>query len=131
MPTSTTASPRAPGILLAFPQAGGVAPPDPRRDWHPHSIPVVMILALVLVALLIVVAQNREQGFIRDLPPEARAHMFHQSLTEVRSTCVETYAAHGPLREHCVEQARFILRFPECGPECRTVANTVLPHAHK
>ena len=131
MPTSTTASPRAQGILLAFPQGGGMAPPDHRRDWHPQTIPVLMILALVLVGLLIVVAQNREQGFIRDLPPETRAHIFQKSLTEVRSTCVETYAARGPLREHCVEQAHFILRFPECGPECRSAANTVLPHAHK
>jgi hypothetical protein len=131
MRISTPTNPRAPGILLAFPQRGGTAPPDPRRVRHPHAIPTLMILALLLVGLVIVVAQNREQEFTRDLPPEARALIFRQSLVEVGSTCVETYAARGPLREHCIEQARFILQFPECGPECRTVANTVLPHAHK
>ena len=117
------------GVLLAFPTTKQV-PPPPRAP-RSAAVPVAVAFALLLTGLAVALAQNQAVTAIRDLPSEARGRIFHERLSEVRSTCVQSYAARGPLRNLCVEEARLLLLFPECGPECRAAANTVLPHAHR
>ena len=102
----------------------------PRR-WRRYAAPALAIFAVLVAVLLGAITQRQKDKDVRDLPPGARAQIFQQSLTEVRSTCIEAYAQRGPLREHCIDQARFLMLFPECGSECRTAANVVLPHAHR
>jgi hypothetical protein len=106
------------------------APRQAARSWRSYAIPIIVALALVVLGVVMGVVQNRKEATIRDLPPDARAQLFRQSLTEVRSLCLESYAAAGPVRDHCTAQARFILVFPECGPDCRLAARAVLPHVH-
>lgn len=129
MPTSMTAKgPR--GRLQLIPAESRLRPRFLRR-WRSLLIPTVAALALILSGFLIAIAQNQRREALRNLPLERRAQLFRQSLTEVGSTCLESYAAQGALRDHCIEQAHFVLMFPECGPECRSAANAVLPHAHR
>ena len=129
MLTSTTAK-RSNGVLLSFPAEAGIAPPPPRR-WRSRLIPVFAVLAVVLFGLFIAITQSRKQEAVRDLPPEARAQIFRQDLSELRSICLESYAARGALHDHCIEEAQFVLLFPECDPGCRATASAVLPHAHR
>jgi cytochrome b pre-mRNA-processing protein 3 len=129
MLTSATAK-RSNGVLRSFPAEAGIAPPAPHR-WRSRLIPVLAVLAVVLFGLFIAITQSRKQETVRDLPPPARAQIFRQSLTEVRSICLESYAARGALHDHCIEEAQFVLLFPECDPGCRATASAVLPHAHR
>jgi len=129
MLTSTTAK-RSNGVLLSLPAEAGIAPPAQHR-WRSRLIPVLAVLAVVLFGLVVAITQNRKQETVRDLPPEARAQIFRQSLTEVRSICLESYATRGALHDHCIEEAQFVLLFPECDPGCRATASAVLPHVHR
>jgi hypothetical protein len=127
--TSTTAK-HSSGVLLSFPAEAG-ASPSPLHPWRSYLIPLLAVLGLVLLGLFIAIKQNRRQETVRDLPAQARAQIFRQSLTEVRSICLESYAARGALHDHCIEEAQFVLLFPECDPGCRATASAVLPHAHR
>jgi hypothetical protein len=129
MLASTTAK-RSNGVLLSFPTEAGIAPTAPHRG-RPHLIPILAALGVLLFGLFIAIAQNRKQEAVRDLPPEARAQIFRQDLSELRSICLEGYAARGALHDHCIEEAQFVLLFPECDPGCRATASAVLPHAHR
>jgi hypothetical protein len=90
-----------------------------------------MILGLALIGVLIGVVQLRREDAIRELPAPARTQISQESVRELRSVCLESYAVHGPLRDHCVEEARFVLLLPECGPDCRNAANAVLPRSRR
>jgi hypothetical protein len=96
-----------------------------------RTLLVLAALALALVTGGLLLGVTRGEEVVRKLPVEARTQIFRDNSTEVRSTCRQSYAEQGPLRDHCVEQARFILLFPECGPECRAAANAILPHARR
>ena len=125
---SMTAHPRIGGTVTALPLPPPATGPEPARS---YAVPIFAFLALLVVGILFGLTQVQQGGSIAALPAGARAQLFRDSLAEVQSTCLEPYAARGSLRDHCVEQARFVLRFPECGPECRRAANAVLPHAHR
>ncbi len=129
MVTSTTAK-RTNGVLLSFPAEAVISPSAPQR-WRSHLIPLVAVLGLMVFGLVIAVTQNRKQETVRDLPSQPRTQIFRQSLTELRSICLESYAIRGALRDHCVEEAQFVLLFPECDHGCRATASAVLPHAHR
>lgn len=117
------------GVLLAFsPDAN---PPPPPRSRRSIAVPIGVGIALVVAGLIVAIAQNQKAAAIRNVPPAARGAIFEESLSEVKSTCLQSYASKGPLRDLCLDKARLILLFPECDPGCRVAANAVLPHAHK
>jgi hypothetical protein len=103
-------------------------PPAPRRSF---LVPALLLLGLLLVALFLTVANTRRQQEIRALPTEARAQILRHGLDELRTVCREPEAADGALRARCIEQARFLLLLPECGPECRSIAKAALPRARR
>jgi hypothetical protein len=97
----------------------------------------VFMLALVALCLLLVAGvlsltgEQRDRRQLVDLPEATRAQLYTQVLSEVQSVCREVEAASGPLRDHCVGQARFVTLFPECDSACRRAAYVVIPHAHR
>jgi hypothetical protein len=101
--------------------------PRPRS----HALPVAVILGLVVVGVLIGAAEIRREQAIGALPPQARIRILGETVRELRSVCLEGYAANGPVRDHCIDEARFVLLLPECGPDCRTAANAVLPRTRR
>lgn len=111
------------------PDEGGAPPPAAR--WRSRAMVVLAVLTVLLAGFLVATAQIHKGASIRKLPLESRARIFSQASAELRSICLEDYAARGPVRDHCIEEARFILRFPECGRECQAAANAVLPHAYR
>jgi hypothetical protein len=66
-----------------------------------------------------------EQRALRDLPAAERAVLYRRTLEDLQSVCAAASA--GGLADHCQEQARFILGFPECDPACRRLARRHLP----
>ena len=127
---TTTQPTHSVSALPSFPPDVPV-PVKPTRGRKAYLVPFLGVLALALVALLIGAILRSQDKAVRAVPPEARAQIFQQSLKELRSTCLESYAAQGPLRQHCIGQAKFVLLFPECGPECQKAATAVLPHAYR
>ena len=127
MPRSTAASPRSMGLVLAFRNAGG---PPPSQRPRSFAIPALLVFVVMLVGLTVAITMHRSEVLL-DVPPETRAQLVRQGTLELQSPCRESYSSQGPLRDHCVELGHFVLRFPECGPECQLAANAVLPHAHR
>lgn len=65
---------------------------------------------------------------IRRLPGPDRARIFGRAFEDLRATCSGTRAA-GALLQHCREQARFVMLFPECDGGCHRFTVGLLPHA--
>jgi hypothetical protein len=114
-----------------------------RRQQHRAPIvskptrPTRLIVAAVLcVGLLPFVAalflvSKRDHGVVGAQPDRTQQELYLRALDELRGLCLRSEAALGPVRDHCVAQARFVLLLPACGDECRRVATPVLPQAHE
>jgi hypothetical protein len=99
-----------------------------RASWLGHRHPAVLLA--MIVALLIVVGVLTHlsvQNDVSRLEPARRAEIFRRAHGELRETCVLPDAADGPLRDHCIEIAKFILLFPECNGPCAELARGILP----
>jgi hypothetical protein len=104
--------------------------PSPSRTERSFAAPALGLLALLVVGIWTALALRKEAA-VRALPASTRAQILQHGLAELRTICREPGAAQGPLRERCVEQAKFVLALPECGPQCRAVAIPVLPRARR
>ena len=65
------------------------------------------------------------------LPAEVRTRAYEDALRDLQDNCVKEHALEGPLRRHCIQQAKFVLQFPECAAGCQLLARTVLPQARR
>jgi hypothetical protein len=101
------------------------------RPPRSYAIFGLALVGLLLAAALVAVEQNRTIDSVRLVPVEVRAGLLQDGLTNLRSTCLAGYAAQGPLRDYCIDQAHFVVVLPECGPDCRAAAGAVLPHARR
>jgi len=97
-----------------------------RRSW-----PVLGTLAVLLGLAYVLATPRREAAQLRQLPDGAREALYQRTLAETSSLCRLPAAASGVVRDHCLEEARFLLMFPECDRDCRFAAGSVLPHAHR
>jgi hypothetical protein len=109
------------------------APPSERpsrRGGGPLAVLAVfsMFLVVGLVGLLMQVCV--EHGIAR-LSPSERAAIVARTQRDLRETCALPTAHDGALRDHCVEEANFVLLFPECDAACGSTARAVLPRARK
>jgi hypothetical protein len=69
---------------------------------------------------------------IGGLPDDLRTALYQRTLSEVGSICTQRVALEsGDLHEHCLGQASFLARFPECGSSCRATVTSILPRAHR
>jgi hypothetical protein len=66
------------------------------------------------------------------LPDDLRTTLYQRTLSEVGSVCTKRVALEsGDLHEHCLGQASFLARFPECGSSCRATISAILPRSHR
>jgi hypothetical protein len=100
---------------------------EPNRGEVPWIAVVVgaTLLSFVAVAL----ATTRDQHAVARIASERRAGIFKRAYTDLVETCRLLDALSGPLRQHCIDQAGFVLLFPECDKACDEVARNFLPHA--
>ena len=94
------------------------------------------LLVLIVAALALfwggVVLSHREAVVgLRELPAETRHTLFVETLGELTSVCRGSPAATGILRDHCVDEARFVVQLPECTDACRHAVALILPHARR
>jgi len=87
--------------------------------------------ALGLFGLGSYLQTHDEPDDIHRLTPAVRLSLYQRTLEEVETLCHQPAASAGALRDHCVEQARFVEQLPECKDACRRSANIVLPHARR
>jgi hypothetical protein len=115
------------------PGGTGTPPADEIRPGPSGRAFLVGLLSFCVVAvfaLLIWVHQREGERQVREMPQDARLTLYTQVLAQVQS-CRDVSATTGPLRDHCTDQARFVLLFPECVGSCQRAAYDVLPHAHR
>jgi hypothetical protein len=55
-----------------------------------------------------------------------RQGLYQRALDDVKAACTAPAAGTGFVRQHCVEQARFLQQLPECTGDCLAVTRGVL-----
>ena len=95
-----------------------------------------MVLTLILGILClywggVALFDESSTAGIERLPAQTRRGLYEETLNEVANVCRGDAASTGDLRDHCIEQARFLLRLPECGETCRHAVQVILPHARR
>jgi hypothetical protein len=86
------------------------------------------VLAAVGVWLaLIAWREHRLTRTVLALPPDVQEATYRRSFEELATTCT----TEPQLAEHCSDEARFILRFPQCTSECRQLAWRFFPTVRK
>ena len=60
------------------------------------------------------------------LAPEVRQGLYQRTLADVLAACALPAAQGGILRQHCVQQTRFLQDLPECTGECSRLTRAVL-----
>lgn len=89
-----------------------------------HSIAMAITLVVGSLLLFWVWSRDDEQVAIVELPETERASLYARTLANLQTTCK---VQDGSLRAYCEQQARFIVKFPECDPACVQLARTYLP----
>jgi cytochrome b pre-mRNA-processing protein 3 len=88
------------------------------------------LCCLILLTLGALAASGPARD-LTGLPPKERGAIFERVHDDLIRTCSLASAATGPLREHCLDEARLVLLFPECDDRCRRDATALLPRAHR
>ena len=91
-----------------------------------------MFVGLTLAILVAAAAWHRHaERALSALPAEVRIEAFQDSLRNLTDNCLAESSLEGPLRRHCLHEADFVLRFPECNADCRAIARSVFSRAHR
>jgi hypothetical protein len=113
-------------------------PPEPPAPVAPvHSRRRVPLTAAIggaaFVALVTGMGIGHWQGIdrLRALPDGVRTAAYRRALSDIAETCSRPEAENGPIREHCLEQAQFLIVFPECNGDCRRLVDPILPRARR
>ncbi|HEX4405934.1 MAG TPA: hypothetical protein VH560_13950 [Polyangia bacterium] len=106
-------------------------PPEPARRWGGLGAALFIGLTIAAVGGLGLYCETRARVDIAALSPVERAEIFTRTRDDLARTCGLPDATAGALRDHCVEAARFVLLFPECGEACADAARALLPHARR
>jgi hypothetical protein len=89
---------------------------------------VVIALAVTLSGLTCGESRGTQEDLARQAPVE-RAAYFERAWTDLAAGCRAGPGESDAVHHHCVEQARFVLLFPECTADCRSRAMTLLPRS--
>ena len=98
---------------------------------HKRSPLAVVAGLLVLIGAFVAGRQHSRLQEVRSLAPQARASIFARALDDMKTTCASVDPADEVLRDHCRDQATFLVMFPECDAGCESLAAAALPHAHR
>jgi hypothetical protein len=103
-----------------------------QRERRARWVLLVLVIAAFALFWAGVTLSNREAMVgLRELPAEARHTLFVETLGELTGVCRGLPAATGILRDHCVEEARFVVQLPECTAACQRAVALILPHARR
>jgi hypothetical protein len=108
-----------------FPEVS-VAPRS--RSWISVT---VMGAAVFLLGLIAVFSRSQTLSEIRALPAVERAGVYQRSIDDLERSCTTWASKSGALRDHCVQQATFVLLLPECHAQCQDLARSILPRARR
>jgi hypothetical protein len=108
-----------------------VAPPPGRQSRRPALTALAAVVALVGAGVLFTLVDARNVRRAQSLSDATRRELYDHGMQELTTICTLPSAAAGPLREHCLEQARFVALLPECRTECRLAVGAVQPHARR
>jgi hypothetical protein len=108
-------------------------PHGARRAARARWLLVALIAAgVALFTWGAVMSARQDRASIRRLALEERRGLYLRTLQEIATICREPAAADpGPVRDHCIAQARFLIELPDCEELCRRSAELILPHAHR
>lgn len=67
---------------------------------------------------------NADRRALQTLPPGQRQHLYQMTHDSLVSLCVTDPPL--ALIAHCRDQARLLLGFPECGPDCQQLAGHLI-----
>lgn len=98
---------------------------------HKRSHLAVAAGVFVLIGAFVAGRQHSRLQDVRSLAPQARASIFARALDDMKTTCAAVDPGDEVLREHCRDQATFLVMFPECDAGCESLAAAALPHAHR
>ena len=99
----------------------GEAATAPRRSKVRALAKVALVVAGAGLAILLLMrGEMAERSAIRQMSEGERRALFLRTLENVRSVCAR---AEDAMRGFCVEQARFVLEFPECDKLCQDLAS--------
>jgi hypothetical protein len=79
----------------------------------------------------VTIGQWRAVASLEHVPPAIRVAEYGRALADTEASCTRPEAADGPLRRHCLDQAQFLILFPECDARCRGLAESILPRARR
>jgi hypothetical protein len=81
-------------------------------------------LAVVGSLLLWIWLRDSEGRSLRGMPATERAALYQRTAEDLRTACGAGRA--DDLADHCEQQARFLLKFPECDAACARQAGDIL-----
>ena len=87
---------------------------------------LALIVALIVVDRVVLAQPRGAAGGLGAVAPPVRAALYQRTIADLAATCGLPAARAGLLREHCVDQARFVTAFPECIAECRRLAQVII-----
>jgi hypothetical protein len=108
-----------------------MAPTPTRRRAGGVVAPLIIFLTIFGGGALGLVYESHAHGVVARLSSGERGAIFKRAREDLERTCTLPEAAEGPLHDHCVETASFVLLFPECRDACVDLARAIQPHAHR
>ena len=84
------------------------------------------VLALVLIALSLLLQhwEKKKQRAVQDLPAAQRQSLYLRTLQNFQTVCTPFPKAE--LKEHCQQDAEFLMLFPECDGACKSLVADLL-----
>lgn len=93
---------------------------------------MTLIGAVVLLfGLVAMFSRSQTLSDIRALPRVDRAGVYQRDIDDIERSCTTAASKSGALRDHCVQQANFVVLFPECDARCQDLARSILPRARR
>ena len=111
-------------------------PEAPRKpDERPRQLARAGVTLLAIAGAMLIVGLAIGEWPTRTsldrVPVSIRRVEYARSLEDAEQACTTFEARQGPLRQHCIDQAQFLLLFPECDAHCRGVAEDILPRVRR
>jgi hypothetical protein len=95
-----------------------------------RRLAVFCVGLLTLVAGLMLVDQSAlphsPQSSAALLPDSLRQGLYQRTVDDLTAGCATAQAHSGILRQHCVDQAKFLSALPECTGDCSRLTDAVL-----
>jgi hypothetical protein len=115
------------------PPALTLAPPEAKPSDDRGGIVGLLLIMLVIVGVggAGLLAQTHAEGAVARVVTNHRDAIFARAHDDLLETCRLPEAAEGPIRDHCVATAAFVLLFPECDADCGRLARELQPHARR